>query len=198
MVRSLNSAEFRTGDFTDGRIASSTGRAVGAALACLLVTSLVVERSIAAVQPGDSNTAGAFAAASIELSDDDEGRSLVNLTNMIPGRRTSSCVNVTYRGTVFPTELIMAVESVGELSRYVEVSVAEGTGGRFGDCGGFVVTEEVYRGTLADLATSELIIGVLRSAEETKGFRFDYELQDTADAIGKTASADIIWEVRPS
>ncbi len=198
MTRSLDSAAFRNKTVSGGRVASSTGRAVGAALACLLVTSLVVERSIAAVQPSDSNSGGAFIAASLELSDDDEGRSLVNLTNMVPGKPTSACINVSYEGTLFPIELIMAVETIGELAQYVEISVVQGTGGAFGDCSGFTATEEMYTGTLDGLAASELVVGVLRSSNETKSFRFDYQLTDTADAIGKTASADVVWEVRPS
>ncbi len=179
-------------------MASSTGRAVGAALACLLVTSLVVERSIAAVQPSDSNSGGAFVAASLELSDDDEGRSLVNLTNMVPGKLTSSCITVKYEGSLYPIELIMAVEAIGDLSQYVEISVLQGTGGAFGDCTGFTEIQEMYAGTLDGLAASELVVGILRSSSETKSFRFDYQLTDTADAIGKTASADVVWEVRPS
>lgn len=197
MTRELESAAFRAEPVTDGRIANSTGRAVGAALACLLVTSLMVERSIAAVQPSDSNSGGTFTAAALKLSDDDDGRSLVNLTNMVPGDLTSSCINVTYEGTLFPIELVMAVNAAGDLGEHVEISILRGTGGSFGDCTGFTAAEEMYAGTLADLATSELVVGIIRSADETTGFRFDYQLTDTADAIGKTASADVVWEVRP-
>lgn len=198
MTRSLDSATFRRSTHSEGRVASSTGRAVGAALACLLVTSLVVERSIAAVQPSDNNSGGAFVAASLELNDDDEGRSLVNLTNMVPGTTTSSCINLTYEGSLFPIELVMRMEAIGELSEFVQVTVVRGTGGIFGDCSDFVERETVYSGSLAGLTESELIVGVLRSTNETRSFRFDYRLTDTADAMGKTASADVVWEVRPS
>ena len=198
MTRQLETTRLVGGDAGDRRIASSTGRAIGAALACLMVTSLVVERSIAAVQPADGNSGGAFVAASIALSDDDEGRSLVNLTDMVPGKTTSSCINLTYEGTLFPIELLMTVEALGELSRFVEVTITEGSGGEFGDCTGFVANTELVRGTLADLAETETVVGIIRSEQETKGFRFDYRLTDTSDAIGKSASADIVWEVRPT
>jgi hypothetical protein len=92
----------------------------------------------------------------------------------------------------------MAVEAIGDLSQYVEISVLQGTGGAFGDCTGFTEIQEMYAGTLDGLAASELVVGILRSSSETKSFRFDYQLTDTADAIGKTASADVVWEVRPS
>lgn len=198
MTRSLDSAAFRSSSRSEGRVAASTGRAVGAALACLLVTSLVVARSITAAQPDEGLSGLAFAAASIELSDDDQGRSLINLTNMVPGDPKASCINISYTGTVFPIELVMTIDAAGELGEYIEMSVSQGTGGGFDDCTEFTPEVDLFAGSLSGLADQEFAVGTFRSASETRTFRFQYRLADTDEAIGKTASADIIWEVRPS
>lgn len=198
MTRSLDSASFRKSSRSEGRIAASTGRAVGAALACLMVASLVVERSISAVQPDGGLSELAFSSAMIELSDDDQGRSLMNLANMVPGDPQASCININYNGSLFPIELMMTVDAVGELADYVEMSVVHGTGGEFGDCRDFQADAEIYSGPLSGLTRQEFVVATLVSSRETRSFRFEYQLADTADAMAKTASASIVWEVRPS
>lgn len=196
MVRRLDTTSFRATAQGNRRIASSTGKAVGAALACLLVTSLVVDRSIAAIDPGRTGSSVAIGAAAIELTDDDQGQSLVNLSNMIPGRTHTSCINVTYNGTLLPADLVLAVEASGALTDLISVVLEEGSEGSFDDCGGFEPERVIHRGTLAALAQEPMVISRLLSTVESKTYRFSFEIADAEVAIGKTATADFVWEVQ--
>lgn len=198
MVRILDVAALRAPEQADGRVASSTGRAVGAALACLMVTTLVVDRSIAAAHPGDAASSSAFTSASLLLSDDDQGRSLMNLNNMVPGRAHRSCISVTYEGTVFPVDLQLTADVTGSLGEYVSVSLDEIESDSSNQCDSAPSQRDLYQGSLAGLADQTTEVARLSSAEETRTYRFSFELLDTAAAMGRQAGADFVWEIDPS
>lgn len=184
-------------DSANRRLARATSRAFAAAFACLLVSSLVVERSAQALDPEGTVAAAAFTAGRIALSDDDDGRSLVNLQGMVPGRPHSICIEVTYDGTVLPIDLMLEATVEGDLAEQLLVSVEAGEGGGYDDCSGFVAEGVTFDGTLADLGRKPHRVGLFTSGLQSRTFRFVFDLEDDAAAMGRSVSADLVWEAVP-
>lgn len=181
------------------RLTRTTARAFAAAVAALLIATLVVSRSDGALTAEGTTAASAIASGTISLADDDQGRSLFDLGAMAPGRPVTRCLEVVYDGTILPVALSMRSESIGALTSFLDVSIEEGTGGTFEDCGGFRATRPVFAGTLAELTDAGwLPLGRLVNSGETRTYRVRIELQDTADALGQTARAEFLWEATPA
>ncbi len=184
-------------DSANRRLARATSRSFAAAFACLLVSSLVVDRSSSALERQGTEAAAAFTSGSIALSDDDEGRSLVNLQNMVPGRAHSICIEVTYEGTVLPIDLMLKADVEGDLARQLLVNIEAGQGGGYDDCSAFVGDADVFSGTLSDLARQSHRVAVFTSDRQSRSFRFSFDLEDDASAMGRSVSADLVWEAEP-
>ncbi|MGH1491031.1 MAG: hypothetical protein ACRBK7_16825 [Acidimicrobiales bacterium] len=179
------------------RLARTTSRAFAAAFACLLVSSLVVDRSTSALERDGTAAAAAFTSGTISLSDDDEGRSLVNLQEMVPGRPHTICIEVTYDGSVLPIDLTLEAEVEGDLADQLLVTVEGGEGGGFDDCTDFRRDAEVFTGTLRGLGLRPSTVAVFTSDGQSRTFRFQFDLEDDASAMGRSVSADLVWEAAP-
>lgn len=180
-------------------IGRATARAFAAAISALLIATLVVNRSNEALSNDGTTATTAVSSGTISLVDDDQGRSLFDLSAMAPGRPVVRCIEVVYDGTILPVELALAAEADGSLAQFLDVTVDEGAGGSFETCEGFTVIRPVYAGTLAELAGSEwLQLGRMVNTGDSRTFRVRLSLQDTQDALGQSTSADFIWEVTPS
>lgn len=181
------------------RLTRTTARAFAAAVAALLIATLVVSRSDGALTAEGTTAASALSSGTISLADDDEGRSLFDLGAMAPGRPVTRCLEVVYDGTILPVELAMRSESAGTLTSFLDVSVEEGTGGTFEDCTGFRATKPVFAGTLDDLTDAGwLPLGRMVNTGDSRTYRVRIELQDTADALGQSARAEFVWEATPA
>lgn len=181
------------------RLTRTTARAFAAAVAALLIATLVVSRSDDALTAEGTTAASALSSGTISLADDDQGRSLFDLGAMAPGRPVTRCLEVVYEGTILPVALAMRSESAGSLTSFLDVSVEEGSGGTFEDCSGFRATKPVFAGTLADLTDAGwLPLGRMVNTGDTRTYRVRIELQDTSDALGQTARAEFLWEATPA
>ena len=203
MARQLDLEELQVTPTTEpqdqARLTRTTARAFAAAVAALLIATLVVSRSDDALTAEGTTAASAISSGTISLADDDQGRSLFDLGAMAPGRPVTRCLEVVYDGTILPVALSMRSESAGALTSFLDVSIEEGTGGTFEDCGGFRATRPVFAGTLAELTdTGWLPLGRIVNSGETRTYRVRIELQDTADALGQTARAEFLWEATPA
>ncbi len=183
----------------DRQIARSTARAFAAAAAALLVSTLVVARSDNALTSEGTGNGNSFEAGTISLADDDQGRSLFDLSDMAPGRPSTQCITVGYQGSVLPVDVGMLAEAQGELADYLTLTVEQGSGGNFDSCQGFVAASELYDGTLGGLADQgwSPVDRILNDGTELS-FRFTFDIADDAKAIGASASASIIWEAVPA
>ena len=118
---------------------------------------------------------------------------------MVPGRPVVRCIEVVYEGTIVPVDLALRAEAQGELTRFLDVSVEEGTGGGFETCDGFSAIRQTFVGTLQELTDAEwLELGRIVNTGDRRSFRIRFDLQDVNAALGKSASADFLWEVTPS
>ncbi len=171
---------------------------MAAAISSLLIATLVVSRSADAFDPDGTVAGNKLQVGTVSLVDDDRGRSLVDLEAMGPGRPVVQCISVQYDGTILPADLTLATTSEGDLDDYIEVEAEWGQGGGFGSCDGFIPTEQLYDGTLGALSAGDpLPVAGFLNQGEAISFRFRFELQDDARALGKAASVDFVWEAIP-
>jgi hypothetical protein len=142
----------------------------------------------------------------VELADTDAGTAMFGSeTTLAPGIADDRCIEVDYSGTIDPLPVMLyAAVASGDLARYLDLSIEIGdaTAGAFGDCSTFVPAAELYRGTLADFATthasyfSGLPTWDPADAAEARTFRFTVEVQDNPVAEGKSVAFGFAWETR--
>ena len=176
----------------------STARAFAAALSALAISSLVVTTSSHALAPEGTIAANSLSAGTVSITDDDGGRSLVELMNMAPRHVEEQCINVVYEGSIVPVTLTLAATTNGGLAPHVMMTVERGTGAGYDDCDNFEATETVFTGRLSDLVElSPVPLGRLLNQGDTISFRFEFELADEEAAVGQSSATDFIWEVAP-
>lgn len=203
MARPLDSVSFdeREDDRSDdasSRLDRAAARAFASAVSALIISTLVVSQSTAAIDPDGTVAGNAVAAGTVELSDDDQGRSLVDLEAMAPRRPVEECINVSYTGSILPVDLTLDTQVVGDLGPFLDVVVEQGQGGGFENCDGFEADELVFDGTLDELdARGTMALGRFYNTGDEIAFRFRFELLDEADAVGRASSIDFVWEAAP-
>jgi hypothetical protein len=183
----------------DLRLTRRTGRSFAAAVSVLLIAAVVVNRSEAAITGDGAAASSALTSGTIELTDDDRGRSLFDLRDLTPAHPIERCIGVTYEGTILPVELSVRAAAVGDLAPYLDVVIDEGTGGGFDSCDGFGRTERVFSGDLAELSERGWVqLGELLNEGEGRSYRIELRVQDRNEALGRAASLELEWEVAPS
>jgi hypothetical protein len=105
--------------------------------------------------PGNVVTAG-----TVVLEDNDGGTALYAMTTAKPGESKTSCIKVTYKGSLPATVKLFIPTStpIGELGPYVNLKVEAGTqtSSTFPSCEGFTplaTSPTLYEGTLSAFAT---------------------------------------------
>ena len=177
----------------------TTARAFAAALSALLIATLVVTRSSEALTIDGTVAGSALSSGTIALVDDDSGEALFDFSDLAPGRPLERCLEVVYEGSITPVDLSLTAESLGELARFMNLSVEEGSGAGFETCEGFSATSTLYEGTLQEFSSgSRLELGRLLNSGDSRSYRIVFDLQDVQEALGLAATADFIWEVTPS
>lgn len=179
-------------------VARRTARGLGVAVSLLCVSLLVVVRSERVLEPAEASAAAGFRSAEIELTDDDAGVSLFSPGPLLPGWSDRQCIRIVYRGDHLPVEVRLQAEARGRLARALEVAVDAGTGGGFGDCGGFRREARLFEGTLAQLAAATSGEGLLSftatEPESARTFAVEVRLPDDATGTaGQTATAQLTW-----
>jgi hypothetical protein len=184
----------------DQRLISGTVRVVAFAAALLLLTVLVVSRSEAAFTATTSNPTSGFSAGTIALSDDDANTAMFNLVNMVPATPASSCITVTYSGSVPNAPVRLYGTSSGALAQYLDVTVQVGTGGSFGNCAAFTPSSTLYTGTLAAFSSGHtnwatgIAAFTAASNPTSEVFKVTVTVEDNNAAQGLTATSGFTWE----
>ena len=157
--------------------------------------------SRAAFSGATANAGNTWSAGSVELSDNTSGSAVFQATNLVSGAIDSTCVAVSYGGSVdADVRLYLSPANVtGTLAPYVDLRVEAGPG----TCGGFVADSTVYTGTLAGFAGSAGGYATGRGSWSAAGhsgasraYRFSWALRDDNDAQGRTVSAKFTWEAQ--
>lgn len=203
MARPLTIEDLRSHDVAEdgqgGWITQGTARAFAAALSALLIATFVISRSGEALETEGTTTASQVTSGTIELTDDDNGSSLFDLTDMVPGRASEQCITISYGGTIVPVDLTMKAEITGDLAPYLDVLIERGASGGFGHCDDFVTSGRVFDGTLAELARRDRL-GLERflNQGDSSTYRVRFALQDRQEALGRASSVGFVWEVKPA
>lgn len=136
---------------------------LGAGVASLaLISLLVLQVSSAAFTAKTSNSANSWATGQVALTDDagDPAVAMFDVSGMVPGQTVTRCIEVTYTGSADPEPVkLYASGADSGLGQYLDVTVTEGSGSTFGDCGGTFVADpaqgaQIVSATLADFKTA--------------------------------------------
>ena len=160
-----------------------------------------------------TNPDNEFSVGSVAIGDNDSGEALYNISNTKPGDSVTSCIKVTYTGTLPSNVRLYTASSVGTLGQYIDLTITPGTqaSSTFPDCTGFTADAggAIYTGTLANFATTKnsYANGVVDFPGATSSwlendavvYRFQVTLQSTApDTVqGQTTGQHAFtWEAR--
>src|ERR1700743_3611704 len=104
------------------------------------------------------NSGNVLTAGTDTLEDNDGGTALYAITNAKPGESKTSCIKVTYKGSLPATVKLFTPSTIEALGAYVNLKVEAGTQttSTFPSCEGFTAYSTggtVYEGTLAAFAT---------------------------------------------
>lgn len=188
-----------------GRSGSRTIQAViGSVAAVALVAAMVVRTTDAAFTDTTENAGNSWDAGTVTLTDDDAGSAMFTVTDMAPGDSNTSCIEVTYNGSITPSSAVDLYASVSEtvvsgdgLGNDLDVTVDIGGAGE--TCDVALTKTSVYSGTLAAFNTSSSPISTgwtpAPGSDTTRAFEFTATLgSDTPNsAQGEGADATFTW-----
>jgi predicted ribosomally synthesized peptide with SipW-like signal peptide len=183
-------------------------------LGCLAAVSGAATYSAFSSQT--SSAGNAFDAGTVLITDNDTSTAMLALSNAQPGASDTSCILLTYSGTLASTVRLYGTVA-GALSPYLTLTVTRGTDSSpgFDSCTGFSADGTdyigsgngvVYQGALSAFPSSYaggLVDPTSGSPEswttaETHSYRFAVTLQNDNNAQGQTATAAFTWEARNS
>jgi len=149
-------------------------------------------------------TARAWADDHLVITSDNSGRPLVSGANLAPGATPPSCLSISYTGAATDDELrLFSTTTDSGLADYLDITIEQGQGGRYGDCSGFTGTG-VYEGTLAAFGRehgSELTalpIARLAAGQGEVSVRFTFAIRDDNRAQGASTTSDFTWIAGPA
>jgi predicted ribosomally synthesized peptide with SipW-like signal peptide len=176
-------------------------------VACIAGAGVFSAFSSQTDNPGNVITTG-----TVKLVDNDGGTALYSILAAKPGDAKTSCIKVTYEGSLPSTVKLFTPSTIGELGPFVTLKVEAGTqaSSSFPECLGFTPATNpiVYEGTLAAFATEHNSFangittnpGIASKWElnDSVVYRFTATMSSSAEAAqGKTTGAHIIrWEAQ--
>lgn len=192
-------------------------RLLGLLLAIGLLGTVAGYGTHAAYTATSAGTRNSLDAGSVAISDNDSGAAMLTFKSARPGDSATSCINVTYGGSL-PAQVSLhrsALTGTG-LGPYMNVTITRGTNGNggFDTCTGFVADTTdhigagpgvIFNGTLATMPTT--FSGGLEptpaspatwESGTTRAYRFVVTLQNDPAAQGLDAGATFTWEARSS
>jgi predicted ribosomally synthesized peptide with SipW-like signal peptide len=161
-----------------------------------------------------SNSGNSFAAGTVHLTDNDAGTAMLALTNAQPGATDTSCIVLTYSGTLDSTVRLYGAVA-GALGPYLTLTVTRGTDSSpsFDSCTNFTADATdyigsgngvVYQGLLSAFPSTYaagLVDPTSGSPEtwtspEAHSYRFVVALANDNAAQGLSTTAAFTWEAR--
>lgn len=177
-------------------------QAVGAAASFLVMSAIVMQSSQAAFSAATENTGNSWAAGTVAITDNDAGSALFNVSGLVPGDTQTKCIAVTYNGSeAAAVKLYARIDGGTGLGDYLNLQVTRGTGGD-ASCTGFTAGENVYTGTLSNMASTNTSFATGAGTwaptgpAQTATYRLTYTLQDDNNAQGKNVQSTFTWEAQ--
>lgn len=177
----------------------------------VLLSSVTVLTASRAVFSDSTSSEGNFVdVGDVVLTDNDSGSALIEMSNVAPGDSETTCIQVTYEGSIVdPSGVVIYsggfVDSA-TLASDINLVIEEGTGAAvFDDCTGFSLVGQIYSGTLANFDTThtDYASGAgtwdPASTPEAQSYRITVELDSNATSVSQGQSVtDLVftWEVQ--
>jgi hypothetical protein len=182
------------------------------ALAVVVASATTFQASWAAWNATAVNGPSGWHTGTVSFGPNQPAASLLTIANVFPGSFGSSCVRLTYTGTLTaPVRLYLATADLGGtgLGTYLTLRVREGSGSS-SDCSDFTSSGSLYNPTgltatsytLAAFSTtaSTYATGVgtwtASPSDPTRTYRFDWQVQDKNAAQSRTALPSFTWEAQ--
>jgi hypothetical protein len=196
-------------------------RSIGSKLALTTLSVVLFGAAFAGTfavfSSASSNPSNAFSAGTVVLTDNDLGAAMLALAGAKPGDSDTSCIRITYSGSLPSTVRLYGTTTGTGLDTYLSLTVTRGTlpSGTFDNCTGFTADATnyigagvgvIYSGTLqayGDDYAGGLIDPKPATPEswttaETHDYRFAVTVLDNDSAQGKNATQVFTWEARSS
>jgi hypothetical protein len=193
-------------------------RGVAGAIVAALIVALLVSGTGASFTDTTGNDGNQASAASVSITDNDDGQRLLSLSGMKPGDTVTACIKVTYTGSAAADVRLYGATSGTGLDQYTSLQITRGTYSSpepsFGSCTNFnadsttYVTGQaagvMYVGTLAGLPTSwatglaDPSSGTPETwtTNEAHVYKLQVTLGDNAAAVSKNATQTFTWEAQ--
>lgn len=178
------------------------------------LVAAVVGTAFSAFSSTTDNSGNSFAAGTVLVSDNDSGTAMLSLSGAKPGDSDTSCIKLTYTGTLDSTVRLYASVS-GALAPYLTLTVTRGTEAApsFDSCASFTPDATSYIGSGAGVIYSGLLsafpatyaAGLVDplaaspetwSTSESHSYRFVVSLNNDEAAQALSGSASFTWEAR--
>lgn len=182
------------------------------ALVVAVLGSLAAFGVFAAFSSTTTNSGNSFAAGTVTIGDNDAGSALYNVSNRKPGDTVTSCIRVTYSGTLDSDVRLYTPDTIGAIGPYVNLTIDAGSqpAAAFPSCTGFAPDAggSLFSGTLAGFAGAHTSFangladypGTAATKWVTSDsvvYRFTLSLQDNDSAAGQsTGTHAFTWEAR--
>jgi hypothetical protein len=104
------------------------------------------------------NSNNSFAAGTVTIGDNDAGSALYSVSNVDPGDSVTSCIRVTYSGTLNSNVRLYTADPIGAIGPYVDLTIDAGgqPAATFPDCSGFTPDAggPLFNGTLSGFSAA--------------------------------------------
>ncbi len=195
-----------------------SGKVLAAAVPLGMLASgvLIWQASYAAFSATTTNPNNTFSAGTVTLTDNRQPSTVMfNPTGVKPGSTGTSCITVTYNGSLaanvkmYLAAADLTTSSGTNLAQYLTVQVNEGTGTAT-NCSDFVSSANLYNATgqgdttktlsAFSAASNSFANGVSSFAPtgsgQTKTYKITYWVQDNNAAAGMNSTAKLTWEAQ--
>lgn len=157
-----------------------------------------------------TNPGNSFAAGTVAISDNDTGTAMLALANAKPGDADTSCITLTYTGSLDASVRLYGTIS-GGLADYLTLTVTRGgdASPQFDDCSSFNPDSTdyigqgpgvIYQGSLSAFPTTYAagIVdpGTWTTSANVHDYRFVVTLANNDAAQGLSGSASFSWQAR--
>jgi hypothetical protein len=171
--------------------------------------------TLSAFSSTTTNSGNVLTSGTVILADNDSATAMLALSGAKPGDSDTSCIRVSYTGSLASTVRLYGTTTGTGLDSYLTLTVTRGAASAgFDNCTGFIADTTnylgsgagvVYTGTLLAFADSYSLGLVDPTATpeswttgETHDYKFVVTLADSDAAQGKNATQTFTWEARNS
>jgi predicted ribosomally synthesized peptide with SipW-like signal peptide len=184
-------------------------RVVGSVLVIGVAGLVAGAGTFAAFSSTSGNNGNSFAAGTVVIADNDAGSAMWSVANRVPGDSVTTCIRVTYSGSLDATVRLYSASSVNTVDQYLNLTVEKGsmpTGTSFPNCTSFSSESTIYSGTVQGFKTTNTTyangVGASPGAQtkwstgDSLVYRFTVTLQNATGAQGLTSTTAFTWEAR--